>query len=363
MTRTTLLAGIGLAAIIAGAAGYLLWPAALAQIVAVTPPSPMAFVPADAQTTAIVAAADAFLATLTAEQQDLALFDWTDATQRMNWSNFPQGGAGVERLGLAWGAMDDTQRAALTAMLGTVLSVEGAQMMLEQVAADDIVAEAEGTGASVSFGSDYYFVSILGNPSTTTPFAIQFGGHHLGLNATIVGANVTLSPSLTGGQPLRFTLDGAEVYVVEREAVEAAAMLASLTEDQKAIAVRSMSMSNLVLGPGQDGLTLVPEGLAGVDMTDGQKAQLLRLIEARLGILNADDLAATMIPITTNLDATYFGWWGPAEPIGAAYVRITGPNLVIEFSPQADDGDPTDHAHNMYRDPTNEYGAAWTALE
>ena len=47
--------------------------------------------------------------------------------------------------------------------------------------------------------------------------------------------------------------------------------------------------------------------------------------------------------------------------MGAAYFRITGPNLILEYAPQDLDGDPTDHAHNMYRDPTNDYGAAWLA--
>jgi hypothetical protein len=63
------------------------------------------------------------------------------------------------------------------------------------------------------------------------------------------------------------------------------------------------------------------------------------------------------------LDQTYFAWWGPASPLGAAYWRVTGPMVLLEFAPQALGGDQTQHAHNMYRDPTNEYGAAWTALK
>ena len=43
--------------------------------------------------------------------------------------------------------------------------------------------------------------------------------------------------------------------------------------------------------------------------------------------------------------------------------RVTGPTVSIEFSPQANDGDATNHAHNMYRDPSNEYGAGWTSLK
>ena len=48
-------------------------------------------------------------------------------------------------------------------------------------------------------------------------------------------------------------------------------------------------------------------------------------------------------------------------PLGDAYFRVTGPSVLIEYSPQDMDGDATDHAHNMYRDPTNEYGRKWTA--
>lgn len=140
-------------------------------------------------------------------------------------------------------------------------------------------------------------------------------------------------------------------------------MLASLTQEQKAKAIISDQRIDLVLGPGQDGKTLQPEGLPGADMTDAQKARFMALIEARLGILNADDLAATMVAVKENIGQTTFAWWGPTEPLGAAYVRIVGPTVLIEFSPQANEGDPTDHAHNMYRDPTNEYGAAWTLDE
>jgi hypothetical protein len=37
--------------------------------------------------------------------------------------------------------------------------------------------------------------------------------------------------------------------------------------------------------------------------------------------------------------------------------------VVLEYAPQDQDGDNTDHAHNMYRDPQNDYGAAWIAAK
>ena len=42
----------------------------------------------------------------------------------------------------------------------------------------------------------------------------------------------------------------------------------------------------------------------------------------------------------------------------AAYFRIHGPTVFIEFAPQRLGGDLTKHIHTIYRDPTNEYGRA-----
>ena len=316
--------------------------------------------PADAQTNRIVDAANAFLATLSDEQKAAVFFDFKDAEQRARWSNLPEGI--FERTGVAWGGMDEAQRTALVDLLGAVLGPEGVENVQEQMAADDALT-APG-GAPVKFGSGYYYVSFSGQPSTTSPWMLQFGGHHLAINATVVGPNVTLSPSLTGGQPLRFISDGRPVYIVVKEAAQGAALVGSLTDAQREKAIIGTQFIDLVLGAGKDGMTLQPEGLPGAEMDVQQKAQLLALIEARLGIImNADDRAAKMAEVRKDLDQTYFAWFGPAEPLGAAYWRVTGPTVLLEFSPQALGGDPTQHAHNIYRDPTNEYGAAWAALE
>jgi hypothetical protein len=61
------------------------------------------------------------------------------------------------------------------------------------------------------FGKDLYYVSILGTPSDSDPWTLQFGGHHLGLNITIVGAQRVLTPSLTAAQPALYTLNGKTV--------------------------------------------------------------------------------------------------------------------------------------------------------
>ena len=364
--------------------------------------------PPDPQSTKVVKAANAFLATLSAAQKKAALFAFTDAAQRVRWSNFPQGA--FNRVGVRWRDMSDAQRTALMALLGTVLSDDGLANVKGQMNADSIIkatdesesaagkggpgnggppADGHGTGngppkdggpdggpagggpaggarMSVNFGSEYYFVSFVGTPSTTAPWMLQFGGHHLAINATVVGPNITLSPSLTGGQPVKISSDGKSFTLIPQVPLEmkaAFALLEGLDAAQRAKAVIGSQQADLVLGPGQDGKTLPPEGLAGSNMTATQKTLFLALIKSRLGLLNADDLAVKMAEVQKNLEKTYFAWSGPTTPGSAAYFRVTGPTVIIEFAPQSNDGDATNHLHNMYRDPSNEYGAAWAKLK
>jgi len=310
----------------------------------------------DSQSRLIVTAAQAFLGSLDAAQRKTVTFPFSDGAQRVKWSNFPTGF--VPRAGVPWGKLTPLQRNRLMTLLRAVLSPQGVEMIIEQMQADDILARKE----PAMFGADRYFVSFVGAPAADRVWTLQFGGHHLAINATVAGPHVTLSPSLTGGEPLKFIRDGKRIYIVENEVRQAQALMRVLTPAQTKQAVRSTEKIDLVLGPGHDGQILQPEGLPASAMTPPQREQFLRLIEARLDFLNPDDLAPQMAAIRATLDKTYFGWWGATTPLGAAYYRITGPRVLIEFSPQDMDGDATNHAHNMFRDPTNEYGSAWTKL-
>ncbi len=314
---------------------------------------------ADEQTTKVVTAANGFLTTLSAAEKAKVSFAFTDAAQRVRWSNFPTGI--FQRVGMRWGDMTAGQRTALTNLLAAVLSADGLKMVQQQMEADEALKTAGG-GGNLVFGSAEYYVSFLGTPSGTSPWMLQFGGHHLAINATVVGSNITLAPSLTGGQPIKYTKDGTAttIQAVTTEVADAFTLIGSLDAAQRTKAVLGTKNIDLVLGPGQDGKTLQAEGLAGSAMTAAQKTQFLALIKARLEALNTDDLAAKMSVIQTNLDKTYLAWYGATTPGSVAYYRVTGPTVLIEYSPQSMGGDATNHIHSMYRDPTNDYGAAWT---
>jgi len=93
-------------------------------------------------------------------------------------------------------------------------------------------------------------------------------------------------------------------------------------------------------------------------MTADQQAALLKLIGHYTGLANDEDAAARMAKITSTLNQTYLAWYGPTAKGSAAYFRVTGPTLVVEYSPQGDPVDPQ-HIHGIYRDPTNDYGAKY----
>ena len=309
----------------------------------------------DKKTAAIAEAATAFLASLNDAQKKAATYAFSDNAQRSNWSNLPEGM--FPRGGLKLGELTKEQRANLDKLLAEFMSEKGARNIDYQLAAADTLR----SNRFMRYGSEFYSVAFLGEPSTDRPWMFQFGGHHLAVNITVYGPDVSFSPMLTGGSPLRLRYDGKEIFITEEETTAARTFLDSLNSEQKKLAVRGEQPIDLQSGPGKYGTVLAPEGIKGGDLTDTQKELLLGVIAARLGFINADDLAAKMATVKAEINDTYFGWWGPQDIQGAAYFRVTGPSILLEYAPQ-DGGSATGHAHNMYRNPRNDYGAAWIGI-
>ena len=188
---------------------------------------------------------------------------------------------------------------------------------------------------------------------------IQFGGHHLGINLTLVGEQGTLAPSHTAAQPAIFELEGRTVRPLGRETDKAFALLDSLDEAQRKQAILGFQIRDLVLGPGRDGQMIQPEGIKASALTEKQRELLLDLVGEWTGIMHDVLAKAKMDEVKKNIAETWFAWSGPTEQGSAAYFRIQGPTVMIEYAPQRMGGDATQHIHTIYRDPTNEYGVKW----
>ncbi len=363
---------------------------------------------AQSATSKIVSAANAFLSTLDEKQKQNVLFAYDDEQQRKRWSNFPI--SIVPRAGLSMGELNPAQRAAAMTLVSSALSPRGFEKVQQIMDGDEVLKSTDGGGGGrgpggpggppqgrgpggpppgrgaddqpqgpppgnggrgrgrggpgggggLQFGKDLYYVSILGTPSEKTPWLLQFGGHHLALNITIVGERGILTPTLTGAQPALYTLNGKTVRPLGQESDKALALLNALDENQRKQAILSFRMADLVLGPGQDGKTIQPEGLRVSAMNDRQKAMVIDVMAEWAGIVNEREAAVRMAELKAEINETWFSWSGPvtAAPSGniAAYYRIQGPHVVIEYAPQEMGGDASLHVHTMYRDPTNDYG-------
>jgi len=304
----------------------------------------------------IADAALKFLASLDAAQRGKVVFDFKDDAQRRRWSNLPT--AIVERGGLRMGDLTPAQRDLAKAVLAAALSPQGYQKVLQIVEGDEVLKQADNRGRPM-FGRDEYWISFLGQPSTTKPWMIQFGGHHLGVNITLAGEQGTLAPSHTGAQPAIYELEGKTVRPLGLESDKAFALVGSLDPAQRKQAILGFQMHDLVLGPGHDGTMIQPEGIQGSALTEPQREMLLDLAGEWTSMMYDAIAKAKMAELQKNIADTWFAWSGPTEKGSAAYFRIQGPTVLIEYAPQGLGGDSTQHIHTIYRDPTNDYGARW----
>ena len=320
---------------------------------------------AAANTSKVVAAANAFVAALSVAERAKVSFDFNSNQKTSGWSNLPSGI--FKRNGLRLGDLTPQQKDAAMALVSSALSRDGYKKVTDIMNGDEVLKNSGGgqTGGrqggpgrggrgGIQFGRDEYYIALLGAPSNTTPWMIQFGGHHLAINVTVVGRNQVMTPSLPAAQPARYTLNGQTVRPLGKENDKGFALINALTAAQQKQAILNYEVRDLVLGPGEDGKVIQPEGIRASELNSNQQAMLLDIAYEWVGILNDDAAAAKMAELKANLPNTWFAWSGSTTNGRLAYYRIQGPTVVIEYAPQQGD---LDHIHTIYRDPTNDYGA------
>jgi hypothetical protein len=302
-------------------------------------------------------AANKFLDALEAKQREKALYEFGSA-KKSGWSNLPV--TIVPRNGVRLGDLTKEQRALAMDVVAAVLSKGGYQKVIDIMDGDQKLAEGGGRGGKpggkpgAMFGADQYYLAIFGKPSEKEPWMVQFGGHHLGINVTVIGKHFVLTPTHTGAQPSLFKRDGKEVRPLGQENDTAFALVNALDEKQRAQAVlAARPQQELLLGPGRDGKKIDPEGIKGSALTDKQQAMLLDVIGAWVDIAEPAEAKARMAEIKEKVGETYFAWKGPTDKGSAAYFRVQGPAVVIEYAPQGG----TDHIHTVVRNPKDDYGA------
>ncbi|GAA4493135.1 DUF3500 domain-containing protein [Hymenobacter ginsengisoli] len=312
---------------------------------------------------AVVTAANAFIATLSASQQ-ATLLQAYNSTNVTKWSNLPT--TFVARIGLKLGDLTTAQQTAALAVVQAATGTtpnEGFDEIQQIRAADDNL-NANGGGAA--YGSGLYYLAFLGTPSTTGTWQLQFGGHHLGTNITYGNGTVTgATPKFEGVEPLTFPTTNTNVLPIgtysplSSEAAGMLAMVSSLTTAQQATAKLTQTFNDVVLGPNGNGQ--FPTTKVGIPCSQLSAAQQALVLAAmRPWVNDSDDAtAASLMSVYQNqLANTYISYSGTGLfTTTGDYARIDGPNVWIEFACQGGIVYQSQiHYHTVWRDHARDYG-------
>jgi hypothetical protein len=201
---------------------------------------------AHADTASVVDATNAFKATLASSQISSLEISYTLANAEV-WSNLP----GPARNGLKLGNLSSTQLNAALTVIQTALSSSGYTLFSEIRAADDLLGASQG-----GYGSGNYYIAFLGTPSTTSPWMLQVGGHHLAYNISFNGNYPSATPEFDGVEPPNWTDSSGVAHApleAQRAAVQTLAQAIQADSNVAAAAKLSGTFTDVVLGPNGTG--------------------------------------------------------------------------------------------------------------
>jgi hypothetical protein len=338
-------------------------------------------------------ATTALLDALDAPQRARATFVFADDDERRSWAYFPR-----DHKGLPLHDMDVRQRKLAHALIASALSLHAHAKVSAIIALETVLARIEGNPLSAVRDPGRYFLSVFGTPGADATWGWRFEGHHVVLNFTIAGDEISPTPIFLGANPAEVRHGDA---VVSRPCAEeedvARDLLRSLDPTQRQHAILSdvappdFVLANLPVVPTtatpgdavpafmrriadiqrawdelpQSAMSALsfqrdsPRGLPGANMTASQQALLRQLVRAYVDRLNDETAAAEVDAIdTAGLDGLYFAWAGEEAPRRPHYYRLQSPRFLVEYDNTQDDAN---HVHAVWRDPAGDFGDALRA--
>jgi len=299
-----------------------------------------------------------FLEGLTDEQRAATTYP-VDSTEWRDWYNVHR----APREGVSFGEMDESQRKLALRLFAASLSAKGLKKTTNVMRLNEHLAEL--IDKHDEYGDEFYFITVMGQPSAKGPWGWQLDGHHLVINYFVLGDQVVLSPSFMGSEPVIGSGEYAGVEVMQDEQDKGLALMEALDEKQQAKAklAEEKTRSNTLGAAFNDNLVLDYAGIRADALTASQKSLLVEVIEEYVFNLREGHAKLRMEEIEAHLDETYFAWIGTTGAEGVFYYRIHSPVILIEFDhqgPIALDGPRVPsrrHVHSVVRTPNgNDYG-------
>jgi hypothetical protein len=290
----------------------------------------------------------------------------------VRWSNLPV--AAVPRVGIKFGDMTSAQSAAAQELIRTAVSACGVKMVDEIRLADDYIKPVV---PFYGWGSETYSVGFLGTPSTTKPWMLKIGGHHLAYNLTFNSRLPGATPQFNGTEPMQFSFKGESHEPMQHQGHAMAALAQAVagfpearlngkfSDIVKGVEARIEPGPKLVGGYDTAFPSAYPAGSTGrgvsfLKLGKPQRQLVLAAIQSYTQ-LSGSEVAGPLYSgytQTSALAGTYVGTSGSADlSTAGSYVRIDGPRLWIELVVQPGVAYPEQlHFHAIWRDKLADYG-------
>jgi hypothetical protein len=206
----------------------------------------------------------------------------------------------------------------------------------------------------------FYFVAIFGTPGEQGAWGWQVEGHHLALHYTSIDCALSDTPTFIGAWPSEVAdmiAGGPPVGTrnLAQEEDRGRELAKALDADPaKRMQTFMMGVYRQMIPEGPDKATpLMPSGLPGSAMSDGERMQLQAIVQAYTSMM-PDGLAAARLKRIEDhggWDKMSFVWSGALEPHQRHFYRVQGDSFMIEY--RNDDGN---HIHTVWRDFSGDFG-------
>jgi hypothetical protein len=304
-------------------------------------------------------AAEHYLAALNEEQRKKTLFP-VDSPEWMTWDNRHF----AMREGVGLFDMTAAQRKLAFDLMRASLSAKGLKQTRDIMKLNGTLAEL--TKNYDEYSEWFYWITIMGTPSSTEPWGWQLDGHHAIINYFVLGNQVVMSPVFLGSEPVQTDSGKFKgTVVLQEEQNKGLALMRSLDKAQQAKATLAGDKKgeDTLTAAYRDNVVLDYAGIRASELKAAQKKLLLQVIAQYVSNMDNGHARVKLSEVRRHLDNTYFAWIGSAEPDGVFYYRIHSPVILIEFDHQrpialAKSETPTrNHIHTVVRTPNgNDYG-------
>ena len=302
---------------------------------------------------AMTHAARQVLIALPPDQEAALRFPFADPSRR-EWHYTPG-----QRRGVSLAEMGRGPAKAVHRLLGSAVSRSAHTRVAAISGLEDVLDESEG-GRRGRHAGDYW-TAVFGEPGAGL-WGWRFEGHHVSINVTVAGDQVSTTPYFLGANPATVTdEDGRTVSrPLAPEEDVAAALLTSLDDGQRERAVVAGDAPADILSAETADLQGTDDlgwsgGLPATALRPDQLSLLRGLVAVYVNRLVADLAEPLLNRLERDLPAFCFAWAGLTPASGQPhYYRLDGPRFLVEFDNRQNGAN---HVHSVWRDPGGDFGA------